>query len=217
MNPDRFTTTLGDLVTSKLADVHTAVPARLTSINYGSGKGSAQPLVKTAIGTSKTIPYPELLDIPIIVQSGNGGKAKITFPIKPGDTVLVVFSERDPSNFLSGNNGDNLSEPAQRTYLGLYPIAIVPCLSAGNSSTEIDSENLVIANDQSKFTLYPDGTIIIENSGGKIEMGSDGTINLNGLKISPTGQLTLVDGSVVDKHTHGGVESGGSSTNPLGS
>ena len=47
------------------------------------------------------------LDIPIVVQSGNGGKAKITFPIKPGDTVLVVFSERDPSNFLSGNNGDN--------------------------------------------------------------------------------------------------------------
>lgn len=217
MNPDRFTTTLGDLITSKLADVHTAVPARLTSINYGTGRGSAQPLVKSAIGTSKSISYPELLDVPIVIQSGNSGKAKLTFPLQAGDTVLVVFSERDPSNFLSGNNGDNLSEPAQRTYLGLYPIAIIPCLSAGNSGTEIDNQNLILQNDQSKITLYPNGQIILENSGGKISMGEDGSINLNGLIISPTGQLTLVDGSIVDKHTHGGVESGGSNTSPLGS
>jgi len=216
MNPDRFTTTLGDLVTSKLADVHTSVPARLTSVNYGTGRGSAQPLVKSAIGTTKSISYPELLDIPIIVPSGNGGKSKLTFPLQAGDTVLVVFSERDPSNFLSGNNGDNLSEPAQRTYLGLYPIAIIPCLSAGNSSTEIHNENIILQNDRGKITIYPDGQITLENSGGKIDLGSDGTINLNGLKISPSGQLTLVDGSVVDKHTHGGVESGGSSTAPLG-
>lgn len=51
---------------------------------------------------------------------------------------------------------------------------------------------------------------------GEISGTAPGGFNLNGLQILPDGRLQLVDGSIVDKHTHGGVESGGSSTAPLG-
>jgi hypothetical protein len=39
-------------------------------------------------------------------------------------------------------------------------------------------------------------------------------VNINGLKVHQR-QLELVDGSIVDGHTHGGVVSGGSRTDPL--
>lgn len=41
---------------------------------------------------------------------------------------------------------------------------------------------------------------------GAINGTAPGGFNLNGLKILSDGRLQLVDGSIVDKHTHGGVE-----------
>ncbi len=46
-----------------------------------------------------------------------------------------------------------------------------------------------------------------------INIKSTGNININGLQITPTGQLILSNGVVVDTHVHGGVQSGGSDTN----
>lgn len=59
-------------------------------------------------------------------------------------------------------------------------------------------------------------TEYVKFNGNGIEVKSPGTVNINGLKILPDGRLQLVDGSIVDKHTHGGVSSGSSSTAPLG-
>lgn len=61
---------------------------------------------------------------------------------------------------------------------------------------------------ETKLSLNP--------ASGAINGTAPGGFNLNGLKILSDGRLQLVDGSIVDKHTHGGVESGGSSTAPLG-
>ena len=59
-------------------------------------------------------------------------------------------------------------------------------------------------------------TEYVKFNGNGIDVKSPGTVNINGLKILPDGRLQLVDGSIVDKHTHGGVSSGSSSTAPLG-
>lgn len=59
-------------------------------------------------------------------------------------------------------------------------------------------------------------TEYVKFTGNGIEVKSPGTVNINGLRILPDGRLQLVDGSIVDKHTHGGVSSGSSSTAPLG-
>ncbi|AYW18594.1 hypothetical protein DTA24_08000 [Klebsiella sp. P1CD1] len=49
-----------------------------------------------------------------------------------------------------------------------------------------------------------------------IDIQSPGVVNINGMKVLSDGRLQLVDGSIVDGHDHGGVESGGSRTSPLG-
>ena len=58
-------------------------------------------------------------------------------------------------------------------------------------------------------------TEYVEFTGSGINIKSPGTVNINGLKILSDGRLQLVDGSIVDAHTHGGVSPGGSNTAPL--
>lgn len=52
--------------------------------------------------------------------------------------------------------------------------------------------------------------------GNGIDIKSTGDVNINGLVIKSDGTLVTKDGDVVDKHDHGGVQSGGSNTLPLG-
>lgn len=58
-------------------------------------------------------------------------------------------------------------------------------------------------------------TEYVEFTSSGINIKSPGTVNINGLKILSDGRLQLVDGSIVDAHTHGGVLPGGSNTAPL--
>ena len=118
MNPNRFSTALSDLVGNALSNAHTMLPARITSVNYDTGTASVQPLVRNYIGLNKSQDYPQLQNVPLVIMSGNAGKASVTFPISAGDTVIVMFSERDPTTVLDGN-GDKPSEPVMTAPLGL--------------------------------------------------------------------------------------------------
>lgn len=238
MNPNRFVSSLNDLIQSNLADVHTALPAKITSVNYGGGRASVLPLVKTQIGVNKSVPYPELSNVPLVIMSGNGAKARLTFPVQPGDTVIVLFSERDPTNMLA-STGVDVSNPVQSAYLGLYPIGILPCISTASGAKAISNEDVVLENDIANITLKPNGSITLKNNSGSISMDESGKIvatdgvatitlsggavsiegassfkyaggafNVNGLIIDANGKLKDSGGLSFDNHRHTGVETG---------
>lgn len=60
-------------------------------------------------------------------------------------------------------------------------------------------------------------TEYVQFTGSGININSSGPVNINGMKVLADGRLQLVGGAIVDEHDHGGVQSGGSRTNPLGS
>lgn len=220
MNPDRFITSLGDLIKNQLADVHTTLPAKITSVDYGAGRASVLPLVKTQVGVNKSIAYPELSGVPLVILSGNGGKARITFPVQPGDTVLVVFSERDPSNVLAGT-GTQAVDPVLKNYLGLFPVGIIPCISVAGNAKAFSNEDVVLENDKAKLVLKPDGTMIFDNGAVSLQAQPDGNVIVNGCTITPEGNIITKNGVDLDKfyqsylkHVHSGVESGGSKSGP---
>lgn len=212
MNPDRFTTSLVNLIQNSLADVHTILPARITSVDYGSSRASVLPLVKTQIGVNKTLPYPELINVPLVVMSG--GTARITFPVKSGDTVLVLFSERDPTNVLAGTGTETVN-PVQTNYLGLFPIGVIPCISVAGNSKSISDEDVLLENDKAKLILKPDGTANYDNGAAKVTIQPDGNVNVNGLRITPDGNIITSSGVNLNdfyqrflNHVHSGVKSG---------
>lgn len=49
-----------------------------------------------------------------------------------------------------------------------------------------------------------------------MDIKTTGDVNINGLVIKSDGTLITKDGDTVDKHNHGGVQSGSSNTRPLG-
>ena len=59
--------------------------------------------------------------------------------------------------------------------------------------------------------LLPNGTHIMSNSGGSITLQSNGEVNINGVRITSSGQIIFPDGRQVNGHVHplpGGGQTG---------
>ncbi len=80
-----------------VADLRVAMPARVERVDLGKGLVDAKPLVKDRVeipgkAGTQVISIPVVTNVPVI-WPGAGGM-RVTFPIVPGDTVLLVFSDR---------------------------------------------------------------------------------------------------------------------------
>lgn len=86
---------LSDVLDSRIADIHTALPGSV--VRYDSSKQTAdvQPMIRCAEldadGNVTTRSYPVLPSIPVAFPAAGG--FAITFPVQAGDTGLLVFCE----------------------------------------------------------------------------------------------------------------------------
>jgi hypothetical protein len=107
-----------------------------------------------------------------------------------GDIGLVIACDKDITNVKKTKGGG--PPPTQRRHSYSDAVYITAIASLNDEPTEF-----------AEFT------------GSGINIKSPGVVNINGLKVHPDGKLELVDGSIVDGHTHGGGSIGGSRTDPL--
>lgn len=224
MDALNFVTAMRGLMLEQLVEVHTALPVRVTGVDYGGKTVTLESIVKNTRSTDDEVDYPTFHDVPFMINGGGNGR--ISFPIKAGDIGTVMFSERDPSNALQ-TSGDDASGSTLIQPCGLYPICFIPKISTATDSTEaVDSEKVVISNNKNTYmSLDPDGTISIYNSQGmkinitptgidmtdgtgKLSMQGGnltfkgGTVNMNGLLIDSNGQMTDGKGVGFHNHTH---------------
>lgn len=82
---------------SRLLDLHVALPGKVISYNAETQTADIQPMVRRPVPTpdedSIQESLPVIPSVPVIFQRGGG--FYITVPIEAGDTVLLVFCERD--------------------------------------------------------------------------------------------------------------------------
>jgi len=80
----------------KQAQIWTALPCIIQSFDPSAMTCEAQPTISMDVrqqdGTTKAVKLPLLLDCPVVFPSGGG--FSLTFPIKPGNECLVIFSSR---------------------------------------------------------------------------------------------------------------------------
>ena len=239
MDALNFVTAMRGLMTEQLSEVHTALPVRVTGVNYGAKTVTLESIVKNTRSSEDEIDYPTFEDVPFMVNGG--GTGRISFPIKAGDLGTVIFSERDPSNALQ-TSGETSSSSTFMQPCGLYPICFIPKIATGTDSTEaVDSEKVVISNNKNTYASFdPTGNISIWNSQGmKIDITTSGititdgigtlhlkggnltfkggVADINGLKIDQNGLMT--DGNGIGFHTHTHtvriIQSGNSSAESL--
>jgi len=193
-----------------LSQLRVSMPGIIQSFDPETVTAVVQPAIRFTQndndGNAATHNYPLLVDVPIVFPRGGG--CTITFPVKEGDECLLVFGDRC-IDFWWQSGG--VQEPVdQRQHDLSDAFAIVGPQSQAKKISGISTSAMEIRSDDgvTKLSLNP--------GSGAFTGTAPGGFNLNGLKILPDGRLQLVDGSIVDGHDHGGVESGGSRTNPLG-
>ena len=187
-----------------------AMPGIIQSFNPDTVTCTVQPAIygqKVGVddkATSEVIPI--LPDVPIIFPHGGG--CTLTFPVKPGDECLLIFSDRCIDFWWQNGGVQEAVDPRQHDLSDAF--AIVGPQSQAKKISAISTSAVELRSDdgETKLSLNP--------STGAITGTAPGGFNLNGLQILPDGRLQLVDGSVVDKHSHGGVDRGGDNTAPLG-
>lgn len=207
-----------------LAEAWTAMPGIIVSFNAEQCTAVVQMAIKMSImdpkGNTKWEDIKPLLDVPVCFPCGGG--FAVTFPIKPGDEVLVVFASRcidawwqqgevqRQSEFRMHDLSDGFAIPGPRS---------IPNVLENISTTTTQIRN----GDGSAFIeLAPGGVVNIKAPGG---VNINGAVNITGNvavdgdqsidgELTVTGEGTFNGGHTVSAHLHGGVQSGGSTTDP---
>ena len=193
-----------------MSAMRVSMPAIIQSFDPDAVTAVVQPAIKGAeqdeSGVQVSVNLPLLVDVPVVFPRGGG--CTLTFPVKEGDECLVIFADRC-IDFWWQSGG--IQEPVDGR---MHDLSDAFCIVGPQSQAKkiggISTSAVELRSDDggTKLSLNP--------ASGAINGTAPGGFNLNGLKILSDGRLQLVDGSIVDKHTHGGVEPGGSSTAPLG-
>lgn len=193
-----------------MSAMRVSIPGIIQSFDPDAVTAVVQPAIKGAehdeSGAEVSVSLPLLVDVPVVFPRGGG--CTLTFPVKEGDECLVIFADRC-IDFWWQSGG--VQEPVDGRMHDLSDaFCIVGPQSQAKKISGISTSAVELRSDDGsvKLSLNP--------ASGAINGTAPGGFNLNGLQILPDGRLQLVDGSIVDGHTHGGVESGGSNTAPLG-
>lgn len=93
-------------VRSFLQDLYTAIPAKVVEYDAEKQKIVAQPMVKRALetinGGELVEELPTIPDVPVAFPRNRG--FALTFPLEPGDRVLLLFSMRSIDTYLASSD-----------------------------------------------------------------------------------------------------------------
>jgi hypothetical protein len=198
-----------EFIESKFIELYTCIPAKITSVdNLSSGLIDVLPSINTRRSDGTTVEFAEYLDIPLMIYSANGGLAKITMPVKVGDTVTLLYSQRDTELYLAGDMSQVYDSEALRV-VGEYPVVAIPCSYTEAKPIEVDPDNVVIQNDKILTTMTPEGDQTTENETVIVEYKNSGDITItNGdctVEIKAGGDTSVVTSGKVDVQAGGNI------------
>ena len=197
--------------------IRTATPAIVVGVSeLKDGLIDVIPLVNyTNPYTRDTIEYGVLKGVRVVYPSTQS--STICFPVKQGDTVDLIFQSDDISKFTHGNKEQH--NPTLLTFGNLLDcVAVVgfetmqdSCFNANNYSTDFDLNDLNIVHNKNTAN---EASIKIKQN-GEINITSKSNVNINGVTITPDGDIQIKGVSLfkhITTHTH--IDSKGGTTTP---
>lgn len=200
--------------------MHTCMPGRIVSYDAGDQRAEVRPLLGRALNDGSQESLPILNDVPVVFPRSGG--AWMTFPVKPGDGCLLIFSERSLDEW-KGSSDEVFPEDSRAFDLS-DAVAIMGLNPFGAGET--GGDDVVISYGASRVTIS-DGEIRLAAPSVRIEastttivaettvqgnltvtgsMESRGPLNISGPSISHNGR------NIGSNHRHSGVQTGGGNT-----
>lgn len=168
------TPTLVDLTKAVLEnylnEMHTAIPARVVEYSHSRQEAVVQPVIKKryydAGGAEDGLEdMPPIVAVPVVFPAAASGT--LTFPIKKGDLVLLVFSERSIDKF-NVSDGKTMIDPEDYRKFSYNDAIAIPGIFPQSPSLASHPEDVVLKfrtqTGKSSISFSPDGTIAIDCS-----------------------------------------------------
>lgn len=175
--------------------IHTALPGRIESYDHEKQKADVKPLLKRVYKDGEVLDVPVVPSVPVVFPRGNS--SSLTFPLKKGDGVLLVFAERSLDKWLSEGGIVAPDDPRKFDLTdavaipGLYPFN-VPGLAANN-------EDVILIHGENFITIKSSGEIEISGA-NKIVLRANGDIEIGGAGLKKLMTETII--SSFNTHLH---------------
>jgi hypothetical protein len=146
-----------DAIDNKLYETHTAFPAIVTRVDREAGKCDVKPTIKRKYADGTLIELPIINSVPI--ADYRAGRAFISLPLKAGDYVLILISERSLDVWL---NKGGVVDPQDGRRHHLTDAIAYPGVYPFNMPAEgVETDDIVIKNDKSKVQIQPSGKYLL--------------------------------------------------------
>ena len=202
-------TDLRRLISTELAEVHTTLPGVIVS--YDGTAAVVRPALPKQLANGQVLSPPQIVSVPVCWPVGDvdGALALISVPLKPGDPVVLHFSERALESWLSGSD-EPPDDPRQFDLTDCFATSVVrPGAAAA------DTENVSIQYGPGSMKIAPDGTLTISVPRKHViadETVFDSPVTING-PLTYTQGMTGIGGGASTIKITGNVEfEGGSIT-----
>jgi hypothetical protein len=170
-----------NLIDIALRNVNTAMPGEIVSYEPSLNTAVIKPAFTRTYTDGTIVEIPNLEDVPIAFP--RSGTAAITFPLKAGDSVLLVFCQRNIEQWkLFGGT----VTPDTRKF-NLSDAVAIPGVYSASNPIPIEPDKFAMRNLFSKIFLSQNGDIEIEGLLGRIKVGKDGKISIG------NGTIELLD------------------------
>lgn len=192
-----------------IKNIHTSLPAAVVSFNAAAQTVTLAAMVKQLMIDGATVNVPPLMDVPVSFPRGGG--FAVTFPLKPGDEGIALFSERCIDGWYTSGKA---TEPLDYRYHDLSDAMFVPGIcSQPNALGGFFNDGLSLQTvGGDTFIRIKAGEILIKGNvilqGSMSQSGGDTTSSGT---IKSTADV-LAGGVSLKGHVHGGVATGGSNT-----
>lgn len=219
--------TLAAFLRSMLMEVDDMLPATVASYDDATNRAVIKPLIMMGTTDGQKISRQSVPNIPVF-RFGGGGFF-IRFPIKPGDFGWLKANDRDISLMMQRGGMEDWPN-TQRLHSFSDAMFFPDTLKEWAINGENADAMVIQSMDGSVCVALHDGRITMTAPQLDVDIPQTnwtGSITQEGDFISTgertsTGTIThngefILDGTSVNSHDHGGVESGGSRTNPFGS
>lgn len=171
-------------VDAALSDVHTAIPAMVKSYDASTQLAEVEPAIKRRFvkpdGTESARDLPVIVNVPVVFP--RAGDFFLSFPIAPGDFVLLVFSERSMDQWLEKGGKQ---DPIVSTTFDLSDAVAIPGVYPKTKKlAQAHAQNLVLGKDGgAQIHIKPSGQIHLgqETAPKSVAMSEDIETHLSNL------------------------------------
>lgn len=155
-----------------------------------------------ADGTVQRVALPMLVDVPLVFPRAGG--FAVTFPVKSGDEVLVVFGARCIDAWYQSGGVQPAAEARMHDLSDGF--AIPGPTSQPRKLTNVSATDLQMRNEAG------DAYVGLTPAGGLVLKGASLTVDIDGAAQINATSLTHNAKNIGDNHAHGGIEPGGGTT-----